>query len=118
MNIERETMKSLRDELNAALKTVLGKHNLLFNIGTITFKPGESARMKLTVTQPGKDVKVSGMGKVTKLVIGKNYFIRGVKYQYVEHIPRRYRFPHVFLNVKTGRRYKFTDTVYADILPV
>lgn len=115
MNIDRESVLTIRDELRTAIKSVLDKHNLTFDVGRVTYVPGAEARMKLTVLQPAKNVTVTK--KVSSFIPGKTYLIHGKKYEFVEFISRRPKYPYVFMRVDSGKRFKFPNTVRDSALP-
>lgn len=114
-NLTKESLKTLRADMDAALASVGAKHGVRFRLGSCTFWP-TTAKFKLELATVGdngvvvdKDMEtlrrytdilglsMKDLEKTFKLWDGRSYKLAG-------YVPRRYSRPFVLVDAVSGRR--------------
>jgi hypothetical protein len=119
MNINRQTLQVIQNDVLDALKDVETKHNLKFKFGRGTYdRLGRFANLKLEVSAVGEDGKVEDQEGLTFKTLAPRYglkpehlgakFIdRGEQFEIIGLVPRRHKNPITVRRIKNDKTYIF-----------
>jgi hypothetical protein len=121
---DRAEIQQIRNEIDQALTAIAAKHNVNFKLGTIRF---DNSQMRATL----KAEKVatvatvnsnSGVATTNAVSISTAHFLRqfgldpNKKYstaagvvQFIDYVPRRYKYPFVVQVVGSTKRFKLSE---------
>jgi len=114
MEITRDAVKLLREEINDALKTLGEKHGVTIAARNATFEPTK-ATFKLEVTGSAPDGKSHDQVEWARHAMsfgleaewfGEEFAIGAVRYQIVGLTPRARKYPVLARKLGTGTVYK------------
>lgn len=128
MNYNKETLRSLRDEIDQALAAIGARHNVQIRAGNCTFD-ARSATFKLTVANLTDDGTVDdGTADYFRQFafaydmqpdwLGREFRTGGESYKLAGLNPKRGKFPVVAYRVRDGKRFKFQAEGVAALLRV
>lgn len=121
----KQNLKTLRQEIDAALATVAKKNGIALSMGNIRFSGEEfHAKLEAVVTSTnasGLSLSETKMKKaledfgslygVTGKEYGKTFFSNGRTYKLVGLKPSHPKFPFIGQDVNTGKQFKFTEAI-------
>jgi hypothetical protein len=124
---DKDTIKNLRVEIDAALAAIAVKHGIQIRAGNATFSP-EFMTMKLEFSTLQNGKPVTKEAEALKLYapslgltpehLAKNFVISGVTYRLVGFCPRKQKFPMVCERTSDGKRYGLPEDVVLKALGV
>ena len=120
---DRQTLRVLRADLEAAIKAVAAKHNVMLDLGGMSFDAGSvSCRLKGLILSQMKHsapigTKIPGLVNTqgstgfhgTGIKEGTAFLFRGTKFTITAIKPSRPKFPFVAQNDR-GTKYKWSLT--------
>ena len=129
---DNTNLKMLRKEIDMALATVAKKHQIALSIGPISYSEEQfHTKLQAVVQSSGassKSVKeIQAINNVKKYGfqfgvkendLNKLFPYDGKLYKFVGLMPSRPKYPVVGEDVKTGKKFKFAETVLEKIKPV
>lgn len=105
---DKQNLKSVRIDIDAALKTVADKYGIKLSIGTIRFD-GNQFNTKLSAAT---DTAISATIAVNEMFglapIGTRFIAQGVIFEVTKHEPSRPKYP-IVAKRSNGKLYKFTN---------
>lgn len=118
MTFDKYNLKTIRNDIDAALATVEAKHGVKFNLGNIRFNSNDfraklecvSATNASGNTVNPDQVKFEAnafMFGIKKDAFGKTFKIGKSNYKITGLNPRRHKYPVSAIRVASGRSYKF-----------
>ena len=115
--MDKDKIKEIRKDMDAALRVIGSKHSLAFEIGRITYSDnGFGARVEAVMTSNSGESKMAidfrdkcgkygfvpeDLGKMFKDSSGNNYRIIGLK-------PRNRKYPIIAEKLNNGKSFKFS----------
>lgn len=118
-SFDRPTVKSLRPELDAALKSLERKFGISVRVGNATFNP-ENVTFKVEMAVKGAngaviDKDATAYKRYQKLYglipLGETFTFAGTTYKTTGYKPRCSKYPVVGKDERTGKSYKFPMSV-------
>lgn len=100
----RDNLKSLRKDVQAALDEVAKKHGIKLDLGNIRFTDSQfTSKVIGTVINQKAVEKATGPIKM-----GTEFISQGRKFTVCDYKPSRWKYPFTGMSVR-GARYKFTE---------
>ena len=124
---DKTNLKIIRQELDAALKTVGDKYGMNFRIGNIgythdSFKAKIESTLNDAKTGNAVSPELADLRKYANLFLGDNfvedtiYNHRGKKIKFVGIMPRSHKYPVIYQDLATGKKYKMDAEVAKNIV--
>lgn len=117
---EKHNLKAIRDDVDAALKIVCHKYGITLHLGNISFTEQTfTGKLNAAVVDSATGVAVTPeelalkqhykhfLGE--KFVEGTVYMHRGKRIKFVGIQTRSHKYPVIFQDVATGKRYKMEE---------
>jgi len=113
---DKKTLKTLRQDIDSALKSVADKHGLSLMLGNIRFNEHSfTGKLEARVTEnPGEptmaaDFKALSMSYgIPASCLHRIVTLNGKRYKIVGLKPRNRKYPIICENVASGKRFKFS----------
>lgn len=108
-SFDKQTCRVLRDEIDAALKTIADKYSISLSIGNISFNAETfRTRLEAKVADAAPKPIVDFSDAFGYPPIGTEFTAQGRKFKVTGHKPSRPKYPIVGTEISTGKAYKFT----------
>lgn len=123
----RQNLKKLREEIDGALEKVAKKNNIMLSIGSISFNDDEfhtklTALVNRVEGQSVKEAKYKAdlekngfLFGISGKDYGKTFFSNGETFKLVGLAPSRPKYPVIGESVRTGKKFKFTESVLSQL---
>lgn len=123
----RQNLNTLRSEIEKALEGVAKKNGIMLSIGSISFNDAEfhtklTAMVSRVEGQSMKEVKYKAdlekngfLFGVSGKDYGKTFFSNGDTFKLIGLAPSRPKYPVIGESVKTGKKFKFTESVLSQL---
>ena len=100
--LNRKMVVMIREEMDAALRSVAQRHGMTFVAKGVTYSPDEGTiSYRAGVVSPQ-------IRKAIHPAIGKFFTFKGKDYEIVDYVARRHKYPVSAKRVKDGKVFKFT----------
>lgn len=125
---DRKNLKILKQEIDNALATIAKKHKIALSLGSISFSDEQfHGKLQAIVQFPNtsnlsvKEImainnvkKYGSVYNVSESDLNKTFIYASKTYRFVGLTPSR-KYPVIGQDVKSGKEYKFTESVLTQI---